>query len=116
MGLLAVLLTGCTKYARVEQLQLGMNFAEVSRVVEKYTYRGQTENSMEYSCKLDVPSSASFNGRTLQPYILKFRDNRLEEITLDERALDRQATQYRYSFGYGYGYPYYWGGRGYWYP
>lgn len=89
--LLMPLFTGCTDYARIEQLYLGMSMEQARQIAPNCTFRGEAENTIEYTCDLSVPRGYESPNRIVKPYILVFRNERLYEITLDEKELDRRA-------------------------
>ena len=118
--LVPVLLAGCTKYAMVEQVRVGMTSSEFAQLETPCFYRGQSDKYLKYSCKFDVPSGYKFDERLIRPYIVTFKNGRLSQITLDERELDRDVIRYQDYFYYpptygyrnryfyrGYRYPYY---------
>ncbi|HIJ70814.1 MAG TPA: hypothetical protein HPP87_05550 [Planctomycetes bacterium] len=88
-----LLLTGCNQYVKVDQLEMGMTIDEVTQLELLWSYRGQTDQYIEYSCKLKIPSSYTLDGWAIKPYILTFKDNKLHQIMIDERELDRQIAK-----------------------
>ncbi len=105
--LLLIIISGCTTYPRIEQLQLGMTTQELAAVAQDCTLSGQSWDTSEYRCRLSVPQGIDAEDRTVNPYILKFKNGRLQEIQLDQNALDREAVRYRTNIGFGYGHGYY---------
>ncbi len=92
------MLAGCTQYTRVEQLELGMTKDEVMNMTSGCSYRGESENFIQYSCKLDVPSGKNLDKRAVRPFILSFEKDKLKKIMLDEQALQREAIRYRHDY------------------
>lgn len=99
-------ISGCGNYARIEDVKLGMTATEVTSLEPSCVLSGKGWEDSEYRCWLSAPKGNYGESRTNNPYILKFKNNRLQEIVLDEAELDRQQVEYRSSFGFGYGYPY----------
>ena len=101
---LLLLLSGCSEYARLEDVGLGMTVSEVTRQTP-CIYKGKTDSQLQYSCMLNVPAGQYYYGRTVRPYILSFENGQLAKIDLDEKELDREALRYRFNHLYhGYGY------------
>lgn len=96
-------ITGCANYAQIEQLQMGMTTQEVAAIAPDCTISARSWETSEYKCRLNVPKASNPDDRTINPYILKFKNDRLQEITLDEKQLDRDNIRYRTSIGIGYG-------------
>lgn len=96
-------ISGCANYANLEDIEMGMTIQEISTRTDGCYYSGQEYNQTEYRCKFKVPYGSGLEKRTVKPYILEFKNNRLQTITLDEQALNRQSARYYYRIGYGYG-------------
>ncbi len=116
VGLVTAGLTGCVNYAKIERTRIGMTVDELMALETPCYYGGQTDDQITYHCRFSIPSGPQSEKRTIKPYIMKFENNTLTEITLDENELTRQEIrdnyyfQHRFYYPYGHfraGYPYY---------
>lgn len=102
---------GCVHYAAIEQVNPGMTVQELLQVDTPCYYRGTKDGEVSYNCQFRVSSNEHLSGSSVKPYILTFKDGKLNEITLNERELYRQQIRdwYYYDPGYyyRYGYPIY---------
>jgi hypothetical protein len=94
--------TGCTKYADIEQVQMGMPLDELLQLETPCYYRGTSGDQLKYSCKFSVPYESAFSKRAVRPYVLMFKEGKLTEMELDERELDRQSIRSQSHYKYGY--------------
>jgi len=118
MILTIALLGGCTNYAQVEQARLGMSIRELRQIDTPCYYSGESDGQVTYNCRFSVPAGPYSNKRTVKPYILRFENDELTEIKLNEKELDRDAIRDEYHFHHQYYHPYgyYHYGFPYWYP
>lgn len=105
--LLPVVLSGCAEYAQIEQVRMGMTIEDFRLLSTPTYFRGETENTLEYGCQLDVPSGQGLSKRSIRPYIMTFEDGKLSKIEYDEEESNRESLRNEYRFGYGFGTRYY---------
>jgi len=103
--------SGCTHYAYIEQVQIGITIEELMQIDTPCYVNSTYEDKTLYNCRFRVSSKEYTFGRSVKPYILTFEDDTLTDITLNEHELDRLLMrEWYYGPGYhpyGYPYPYY---------
>ena len=106
--LLPLLMAGCTQYARMEEVKMGMPLDEFLQLPTPCYYRATLDNRVQYSCRFNVRYGESISTRVIRPYIMTFEDGVLSQIAFDEQERTRQLlrNQYHYRRGYWHGYGY----------
>lgn len=105
--MLPLILSGCAHYARMEQVRIGMTVEDFRLLSTPCYYRGATEDTLEYGCRLNVPSGQGLSKRSIRPYVMTFEEGKLTRIEYDEEESKRQESRDAYRFGYGVGTRYY---------
>lgn len=119
MVLLPVLITGCTQYTRLEDVELGMPLDEFLLLESSCYYRSTSGDTVRYSCQFNAPAGKAISGRGIRPYLVTFENGILTQIDYDEAERIEQMLRRRYPphyhYGYGAGTPFYdyWGYYGY---
>ena len=106
--LLPLVLAGCTQYANIDQVQIGMSLNEFTQLQTPLNFRGTSGDYTQYSCKLRVPYQQALSSTAIRPYVLTFKEGTLTEIEIDENELNRQAIRQNVNYNVGfYGHSHY---------